>query len=393
MATQFPPLPDRSLKRARNEATFRFFVQSKENFPKYHVIHSEKLEKSVRTISPFLVSKCLADTIGPGYKASKLASGDLLLEVCDKVQHSKLPNLVTFGDTPITITPHRSMNTARGVVSEQDLLELSETELLEGWKEQSVIKVERIKIRRDDKEIPTKHLILTFDGTYLPEFIETGYVKLRVRPYVPNPRRCFKCQRFGHGSQSCRGRLTCAKCGLNDHAADNCASDPHCINCEGGHPAYSRSCPTWKKEKQIITLKVTQNISFAEARKRFFIGQNDTYADVVREGAAPRRSAPSARPTRLGLLAEAPAPAAVVGKTTTAYLQQSSTTSGPLSQKASPGQARPEAQTASLQGQASSASQEAMDTTSVPMAPKEKRGPFDRAKKEKQKITGPDKDP
>ncbi|CAN8025303.1 unnamed protein product, partial [Ixodes persulcatus] len=50
-------------------------------------------------------------------------------------------------------------------------------------------------------------------------------------PYVPNPRRCFKCQRFGHGSQNCRGKATCAKWGKNDHSADSCSNEAHCVNC------------------------------------------------------------------------------------------------------------------------------------------------------------------
>ncbi|GBO11583.1 hypothetical protein AVEN_202519-1 [Araneus ventricosus] len=37
-------------------------------------------------------------------------------------------------------------------------------------------------------------------------------MKLAVRPFIPNPLRCFKCQRFGHSQTNCRGTLTCARC-------------------------------------------------------------------------------------------------------------------------------------------------------------------------------------
>lgn len=185
-----------------------------------------------------------------------MASGDLLLELCDPTQYSKLFNLVALGKVPASIsTPHRSLNTVRGVRSDEDLLELTEAELFEGWKEEYVINVQRIKIRREKKEILTKHLILTFAMNNQPEFIQTGYIQICVRPYVPSTRRCYKCQRFGHGSQSCRGRLTCAKCAANDHAADSCQDELHCANCNGGHPAYSGSWPKWKLEKEIIFLK------------------------------------------------------------------------------------------------------------------------------------------
>ena len=214
MHRAFPLLPDRAaLKRVRTEAPLNFVPQRTESFARYHVVHSLKSEKPVRAISPFLVAKSLTDSIGPGYKATKMASGDLLLEVRDKLQHDKLASLKVFGDTPITVTPHRSLNTVRGVVSEIDFIDLTEGELLEGWQEQNVTEVRRIKIRRENNEIPTKHLIVTFASSTLPEFLESGYTKTRVRPYIPNPRRCFKCQKYGHGSQTCRGHLTCAKCG------------------------------------------------------------------------------------------------------------------------------------------------------------------------------------
>ena len=39
------------------------------------------------------------------------------------------------------------------------------------------------------------------------------------------------------------------------------------MNCQGDHVAISRDCPKWKIEKDIVTLKYTEKISFADARK------------------------------------------------------------------------------------------------------------------------------
>jgi hypothetical protein len=41
----------------------------------------------------------------------------------------------------------------------------------------------------------------------------------------------------------------------------------HCINCDGDHPSYSRSCPKWKEEKEIQRIRVTTGLSFIEARR------------------------------------------------------------------------------------------------------------------------------
>ena len=39
--------------------------------------------------------------------------------------------------------------------------------------------------------IPTDNIILTFDSTELPAYVTVGYVRVKVRPYVPNPMRCL----------------------------------------------------------------------------------------------------------------------------------------------------------------------------------------------------------
>lgn len=61
------------------------------------------------------------------------------------------------------------MNTVRGVVSDDDLMNLTEAELLDGWKEQNVVNIQRINIRRYNTEKPTKHIIPTFESNELPE--------------------------------------------------------------------------------------------------------------------------------------------------------------------------------------------------------------------------------
>ncbi|KAM7293913.1 nucleolar GTP-binding protein 2 [Ixodes scapularis] len=122
--------------------------------------------------------------------------------------------------------------------------------------------------------------------TTLPQAVKAGYLHCRVRPYVPNPLRCFKCQRFGHGSRSCRGSDTCARCSSKEHLADHCENEPKCTNCEGKHAAYSRSCSLWKQEKEILTLKVQENIPYHEAKKRVLFASRGSYAEAVHRGPA-----------------------------------------------------------------------------------------------------------
>lgn len=68
-----------------------------------------------------------------------MASGDLLLELRNSKQYENLPKRKSFGNIPVTITPHRSMNTVRLKHHYEDLLNIWDRELFDGWKEQNVV--------------------------------------------------------------------------------------------------------------------------------------------------------------------------------------------------------------------------------------------------------------
>lgn len=393
MATSLPS-PDRiPQKRTRTAVTAKFFTNNKNTFPRFHVIHSEHSEITARHVSPFKVARTLTDTLGQGYKIKKLANGDLLLEVLYQHQYENLPKITAFEDIPVAISPHRSLNTVRGVISDDDLKYMSEEELLNGLKDQNVTNVYRIKIKRENKEIETKHFVLTFASSILPDTVEVGYTRLNLRPYIPNPRRCYNCQRYGHGSQSCRGQTTCAKCASHEHASENCKVEPpHCVNCEGSHPAYSRACPTWKQEKSIITLKVKENITFREARKRHSLVESRSYSVVLQQGAATQRPTAPAQGTPSDAGAGLPAPKVDAARAAPLPRTQAPRTAGSASLKASVHTARLHANKSVRSVQTSSVSGDAMDTSQGSPGPSTSDGRRDTSdrKKDKPRITGPE---
>ncbi|GFS77438.1 putative RNA-directed DNA polymerase from transposon X-element [Trichonephila clavipes] len=133
-------------------------------------------------------------------------------------------------DSPLVVTPHRTLNSCQEVISESDLLCASETEILEGLSDQGVT----------------------------------------------------QCQRFGHSQTSCRGQLTCSRCASVGHASTDCSLERKCINCLQPHPSDSKICLKWKIEKQIQEIKTTQNISYPEARKLIVSQLSQTYAHAAK---------------------------------------------------------------------------------------------------------------
>ncbi|GFY22351.1 uncharacterized protein TNCV_398871 [Trichonephila clavipes] len=119
-------------------------------------------------------------------------------------------------------------------------------------------------------------------GPKLPTTIKARYLNCKIRPYIPNPQRCFKCQRFGHSQTSCRGQLTCSRCATVGHSSTDCTLEPKCINCSQPHSADSKLCLKWKTEKQIQEIKTNKNITYLEARKLIAPPISQSYAQATK---------------------------------------------------------------------------------------------------------------
>ncbi|CAN7978595.1 unnamed protein product [Ixodes persulcatus] len=82
---------DRALKRARTEGKLmKNHTTAPETFPKFLVMHSDNEDKPLAKLSPFLVAKTLEMVVGTNFKAKKLFSGDLLVEVHTAEQSTAL---------------------------------------------------------------------------------------------------------------------------------------------------------------------------------------------------------------------------------------------------------------------------------------------------------------
>jgi len=199
--------------------------------------------------------------------AKKLRSGALLIEVSRPAQATNLLMQTTFALIPVKVTPHRTMNSCKGVIRDRDLADMDTTELVEELKIVGVTDARNIFQNRNGNKTKTAAVVLTFARSILHKSINAGFARIKVEPYIPNPLRCFTCQGFGHHQSTCKRNKICARCGQPDHGTDPCTATPHCVNCNGDHPAYATSCPKWGKEKEICKIKVLQNVTFPEARR------------------------------------------------------------------------------------------------------------------------------
>ena len=79
----------------------------------------------------------------------------------------------------------------------KDLYTMSEEEMVKELAEQGVEKVSQFILKKG-KEIKTDTYFVTFSTPRPPDKLRIGYYFVEVKPYIPNPLRCFQCQEFGH---------------------------------------------------------------------------------------------------------------------------------------------------------------------------------------------------
>ena len=150
----------------------------------------------------------------------------------------------------------------------RDLEGVSEEEIYQNVSSQDVTSFRRIKVRPNNELLPTDTFVLTFNVPTLHKPMKACYLNIPVEPFIPNPLRCFTCQCFGHGQNTCRGKLTSLVV-ANLTTTTRRVMDIFCVNCKSNHCAYSSKCPQWKLKKtktQVQQLRVQNRLSFPDAR-------------------------------------------------------------------------------------------------------------------------------
>ncbi|GFX93217.1 uncharacterized protein TNCV_4760961 [Trichonephila clavipes] len=89
--------------------------------------------------SPFAIQKALIAIGGEPKSGKRLCSGDLLIETISALQTKSFLLAKTFLNSPVSISPHKPLNTCRGVISEPDLFTIPDAKILEGFSGQAVI--------------------------------------------------------------------------------------------------------------------------------------------------------------------------------------------------------------------------------------------------------------
>lgn len=274
-----------ALHRAPENETFpRANIQ--ERFTKFFTITSESGVR-LSDINVIKANREIEKQLGGSPQSiTETRTGFLIVEVRTREQSLNITKLKKLDTTNVIIEPHKTLNTTKGTIYYRNHPKYTPDDLLEELKRFNVSEVYQTK-RRENGTLSNQPIyILSFNQCTLPPEVKIGWTKCSVRLYIPRPRRCARCQMFGHGVNGCREEQgTCYNCGGLWHELP-CREPPRCPNCEENHPATSTTCFYYKLEQETLALQTKERISYSEAKRQVssrFIRPKTTFSDIIKK--------------------------------------------------------------------------------------------------------------
>lgn len=246
-----------------------------------HGMHGQRIILSLRAAegenlpeNPFILSKSINQVCGGNVEAANTEEKDTkyVLTTRSVNQAQKLLKMKQLIDgTKVEVVLHPKLNVRNCVITCRAAIKMTEENLLEELAPQGISKVRRITRYENGQKVNTATLVLTVNGTVVPEYINVGLLRVPTRLFYPAPMLCFNCYSYGHTKMRCQNTPVCKVCsGTHTLGKDvSCTQQPACKNCKDSHSPASKKCPLYMKEKEIIKIKVESGVSFAEARKEY----------------------------------------------------------------------------------------------------------------------------
>lgn len=215
---------------------------------------------------PVHVTKAIEKEIGKIKYAKLLNNRRILISAVNKKQQEMILKMSNLGGGKIKAHVPGMAAKLRGVISNVPL-EMSMEDVKNEIQGGNVIEAKRFQINKGGVKSDSMTVLLVFEKV-MPTEVQMGWIKYKVREYIPQPLRCFKCQRMGHTAQQCKWRQRCAKCG-GEHDYGKCKKDAklQCCNCGGEHSAAYAGCVVQKQAKEVQRYKVMNKVTYAEALK------------------------------------------------------------------------------------------------------------------------------
>jgi hypothetical protein len=206
----------------------------------------------------------IESTCGVNVIIKRGAEGDLFVFPEEEHQRELLLQLQNIGNQAIECRKTRQETSAKGIIHRVPTIE-SEENLFKLLHPQGVAEVKRMTMWRNEEAIPTDRVILTFNGP-IPKVIYLPEGPHSVDIFIPRPKICKNCWRYGHIQTRCIHPSRCRKCGGNHSSEEKCPTQMRCLACKkGGHWIGNNVCETQIKRQRALFISTKEKIPFHEA--------------------------------------------------------------------------------------------------------------------------------
>lgn len=259
---------------AFDEKSLAKIKKYKDSNPELPMFFTMKRSDATRLASMdyFAICRFLRDDIGDeDCLFSEDKNHNLRFHAASREASERLRDCNVIQGRGVISEPDGLLNSSRGIVYARNLYKSTPEQIMVGLKEfgeERVSGVVRLKDLKNGALVKSPRLLLTFNTPSPPLHIWAAKQRLTVYPWVQSPRRCFKCQNYGHSAVNCRGEEFCPRCGRKDEHDKPCTRSPWCRFCRAPHTASDGKCAKYLYEKEILTLKSNEKCSYLEARAR-----------------------------------------------------------------------------------------------------------------------------
>ena len=137
----------------------------------------------ISKLSPFILDKAIRSAVGAVKTVRSLRNGNFLLEVTSAVQSRIVSKLDNLAGCPVTASPHRTLNTCKGVIRCAPVVDCDKDQTLKELRPQGVSDITNIMVKHDSgSRNNTNTFIITFKAPTIPKYLHVGY--LRVPVYI-----------------------------------------------------------------------------------------------------------------------------------------------------------------------------------------------------------------
>lgn len=261
-----------------NSASNKIFTAPKDW--KYLVISSadESQPDAVRNANPFRVESFLKSTGKREFirEVKSISLGRQLLVVVTNNETSEIllkQNSIP-GPNPIHIKVSVSdqLGTKQGVFFCRHIEDMTDEDIMKNLndanKDLKICNIRKLNKRGTDGHwVPSGSYVVSMRCSEFPNEIKVGWTIQPIRRFIPEPMRCFRCNKLGHTGKRCRelneNQKNCINCNQPQHnePGTKCSETPFCANCNStAHNSAFRGCQKYMLEKRVNTLMAERDI-------------------------------------------------------------------------------------------------------------------------------------